>query len=657
MSQFNPENTPLANEAALISVLMYMDIEDVGAYNGMTFSKVTEALCNIYDYPEWDMTGYYKYLENHEEDGSEQKYRDRQRQYRVLANAAKNNTHLANMRIDNQSNETHRFEEGGLEACTFTDSEGHVIFAYRGTGGGEWIDNGQGLGGGEVSTDQQREALAYFDEVINEVRKHNASLKVIVTGHSKGGNKAQFVTMNSENGDLIQYCYNFDGQGMSPEAIQEFIRVKGKEEYLEAVNKMYGFYADNDFVNGLGIPIVPKDHCTYFKSAIVETLSDTAKNHFADDYLKEDGAFSDTCGQGALSMLIEKLSEDVMGLPPSIRSRITNAAMGVAENKLGNGKPVKGDKVTETDYELGLAYALTLVLPEVIMHDIPEITGELPLRGASKVVGFIGENIFQAARDLDEYAADLGGVLKSLAQDIINGFNKLKNWIIDQISEFGKKALDYMGKGFSIGGTLQQKIVLASAGFSLAAAERLQAVVSDVQKMGLKVWDRLMAEVSQSAGDIMKATKDYVHKKKEQFIKGVDSCISAAKDWLDNSIFGKYGFGITKKAVSSLKTKICADLDRLSYLQGRMRAFESSMGKMLSMVINEASRVTDAVGKNYGEYNVQQQIRQIRAICDEIGRNHRIICELLESRANGLGNAYSQYRQLETQLYKKCYGN
>ena len=32
MNEYNSESTPLANEAALINVLMYMDIEDVGNY-------------------------------------------------------------------------------------------------------------------------------------------------------------------------------------------------------------------------------------------------------------------------------------------------------------------------------------------------------------------------------------------------------------------------------------------------------------------------------------------------------------------------------------------------------------------------------------------------------------------------------------------------
>ena len=42
---------------------------------------------------------------------------------------------------------------------------------------------------------------------------------VAVTGYSKGGNKAQYVTVVSANADLIDSCVALDGQGFSPEAV------------------------------------------------------------------------------------------------------------------------------------------------------------------------------------------------------------------------------------------------------------------------------------------------------------------------------------------------------------------------------------------------------------------------------------------------------
>ena len=66
--------------------------------------------------------------------------------------------------------------------------------AYRGTGDGEWPDNGIGMTC--ASSAQQDSALSYFEEVV-EAMEINGGQRLVVTGHSKGGNKAQFVTMES----------------------------------------------------------------------------------------------------------------------------------------------------------------------------------------------------------------------------------------------------------------------------------------------------------------------------------------------------------------------------------------------------------------------------------------------------------------------------
>ncbi len=655
MSQYNSENTPYANEAALVNILMYMDMEDVGILDGYKLSTIVDELANIYDYPECDVTGYYKYLDAHEE-GSEEDYRDRQRQYRVLANACKNNPRFANLTIDKQSNLTGDYKEGGLEAAVFKGAGGYTIFAYRGTGAGEWIDNGQGLGGIEITSDQQEEAKKYFDKVIGEMEAEDKNLQVIVTGHSKGGNKAQFVTINSEYKDLIKYCYNFDGQGMSPEAIEDFKKKYGEEEYLKAINKMYGFYADNDFVNGLGVSIIPENHITYFKCTLVNSIKDFQKYHFPDGYINDDGSFSDTCAQGEWSKLIENISEDIMCLSPLVRSRITAAVMGVAQDKLGNKTPVNGDRVTEADYRLGTLYGLALVLPEIVTEDIPKVARNVVFEKTSELIGFIINNIINAANSLMDYAVDLANVLKKLASDIINGFNKFMAWILGQLKEFGKDAIEFMGAGFSINGPLKLKLAGASAGFAFAVAKRIDAVVGDIQKLAPTSWDTLVDKVSKSTSDVSKATKEYLEKGKKQFTNGVNACISAVENCVNNSVFGRNGLGITRKILSGLMDKLSVDVDRLSYLQAKMRTYESNMGKMISTIVNEANKVVSPVGKEYSEYNVQQQIRAINMICEEIKRKHERICNILIIKAKGLEDTAKSYKQLEYQFYKDCYG-
>lgn len=379
MNEMNSNIKSQGNEAAIINVLMYLDIEDVPIKDGRTFQEITEALGTIYD----SQTGYNQFKSDHWENGLTEAdysrmYKERQRQYQILVNAATNNPHLASMVIGNQSMKmTPSYEKGGLEACTFTDSNGNVIVAYRGTGSGEWIDNGEGVAGYETDTEQQREAMEYFDRVVRE-NNYNEDMNIIITGHSKGGNKAQYTTVNSENRDLIDKCFNFDGQGMSPEAIKKFKLSLGEESFNKAINKMYGFYSENDFVHVLGIPLVPNGNRYYFESQLTKGIEDIAKNHYFDDYLNEDGSFSRQTNKGSLAKLVENFALEMVALAPEDRSKVANIIMSLMQ---GKNETVNGDNISEIDKIPGGFLAIYKLIPELL--GTPD--------GLKALAGIIGE--------------------------------------------------------------------------------------------------------------------------------------------------------------------------------------------------------------------------------------------------------------------------
>src|SRR5471030_1826429 len=94
-----------------------------------------------------------------------------------------NKTDLKNIRIKNV--ETYK---NGLRFACFVDEEDNATVVFRGTTTTkEWDDNGYGAY--EYDTMQQIDALNY----INNLQYDN----ITVTGHSKGGNKAQYVTVLS----------------------------------------------------------------------------------------------------------------------------------------------------------------------------------------------------------------------------------------------------------------------------------------------------------------------------------------------------------------------------------------------------------------------------------------------------------------------------
>lgn len=155
-----------------------------------------------------------------------------------------------------QIRDCHDFGEGkGNVVLVSAGSD--VYVAFDGTGKNGWYDNGEGLC--EVSTELQEEASKRFDYYATDPKFAdimNDSNNIVVTGHSKGGNKAMYVTMNSSYGDLIDSCIALDGQGFSPEAIEHWQNEYDGSEYSNRVNKLKLLSGQHDYVHELGICIV-----------------------------------------------------------------------------------------------------------------------------------------------------------------------------------------------------------------------------------------------------------------------------------------------------------------------------------------------------------------------------------------------------------------
>lgn len=265
---------------------------------------------------------------------------------------------IGNYEIGNQSSKMDGFNSG-TNACTFEDPDtGKIYVVYRGTGDGEWLDNGAGMT--QISTPQQEEAARYFDYVM-EHNGWNASDNITVTGHSKGGNKSQYVTMNAEYRDYIDECYSLDGQGFSPEAIAEMKRRYGEDGYREAIEKMYSINGENDYVNVLGEKIVPDDHTFYIKTPAKDgdfVAGHDLKYFFAVRDENGDPVFVDGKQQfggemnpsaterGQLSLTAEELSKALMMLPPDKRDDVAKLIMQIMESSEGGSISITGEQLT-----------------------------------------------------------------------------------------------------------------------------------------------------------------------------------------------------------------------------------------------------------------------------------------------------------------------
>mgnify|MGYP000907444284 CR=1 FL=1 len=152
---------------------------------------------------------------------------------------APENSHLKNYVVQNYVP-----NDNGMRAAAFVDNADaptDVNIVFRGTGSPyEWHDNGEG--GYLTETVQQRKAAEYINSLPKEWGND-----LTVTGHSKGGNKAQFVTIVT---DRISRCVSFDGQGFSPEFFEKYAKeIAERKDFITSIS------AKSDYVNVLMIPI------------------------------------------------------------------------------------------------------------------------------------------------------------------------------------------------------------------------------------------------------------------------------------------------------------------------------------------------------------------------------------------------------------------
>lgn len=330
------EENPLSEGeiAMVLDTFMYMNYQ--GARDGESLSAILKGLENQEDY----QPGGAHYGE-----------------YTILKQAAKNKE-IGELKIGCQS--ANMGFDTGTCACTFSSPDKSCVYVvYRGTGDGEWPDNGKGMT--QESTLQQERALEYFEAVSKELA-FSENQRVIVTGHSKGGNKAQFVTMSAKNGKLIDCCYSVDGQGFSQEAVEKWKKTYGEIEYQERIGKLRGICGENDYVNVLGMTIIPMGQIRYVSTPV-------EKQNFAGyhdiKYLfaslerteAKDGWMTvfhgrknpDVLGQGVLAEYAAALSAAAMAMDRNKRDGCAAVLMQLMEGMQGTKQGLNGEKLSLSD--------------------------------------------------------------------------------------------------------------------------------------------------------------------------------------------------------------------------------------------------------------------------------------------------------------------
>lgn len=246
-------------EVLLLNNLMYMNskepFKDMTAYQGKTLGDLVNAI-DIEKFS--DETDYTTFT-----NGSE---------WKNIIQSVRSDEKLCSTRIES----CYEDGNGGVSVLFHNTTDNEAVVVYRGTGSpAEWKDNFQGGSATDrpdgVSTLQQERALEWYQS--QNLEGYDS---ITVSGHSKGGNKAKYITIMD---DSVDRCLAFDGQGFSDEFIDKYEGKIAENQY-----KIHNHNVDGDYVN---ILLNDVGDTTYYKGYNYGD-GKFLENHCPNTYMKYD---------------------------------------------------------------------------------------------------------------------------------------------------------------------------------------------------------------------------------------------------------------------------------------------------------------------------------------------------------------------------------
>ena len=193
-------------------------------------------------------------------------------------------------------------DETGFRALTIKDSEDNYYIIFRGTWDKyQWLDDGQG--GYMADTESQDEALKY----VNAIAEKYKCTDIVVSGHSKGGNLAQYVALMCEDSNIVSKALSYDGQGFSPEFIEMH-----ENEIKQNRHKLYHISAFGDIVNELFIPLTPETHRTYVYAENLIPFFGPVSYHYPNCIFDDNGNIFENTKPSFMGLFIKKFSEHIL---------------------------------------------------------------------------------------------------------------------------------------------------------------------------------------------------------------------------------------------------------------------------------------------------------------------------------------------------------
>lgn len=322
-------------------------------------------------------------------------------------------------------------KDDSVPALCFNDPDdpGHAVVVFEGTSGqDEWIDNAIGLGVSD--TERQKDALDYIEDLPYD--------DITVAGHSKGGNKAQYVTILS---DKIDRCVSMDGQGFSQEFLDKYYA-----EIQEKGRCIKNYYLDGDFVNILMFPVPGSDQICIAGDRSVVGPANHCPSSFYQFLRDEEGHWYIDSDENGDTILIPGTREEVMVYLHEFTTFIINVMPEDERERAGDyighilalafvpdahldvdGKVYTPDNLVE--YLLSDPDMLSKVLAYFVKYvetynpSEDEIRSLAEVFGMTELLGEIEDVAEEHDSSLTQMISDAGGLLNLIIDQIRDGEN------------------------------------------------------------------------------------------------------------------------------------------------------------------------------------------------------------------------------------------
>lgn len=450
-------------------------------------------------------------------------------------------------------------------AYCFEDSSGQAYVTFKGTTGPrEWKDDAEGLY--LADTPCQQEALDYIDSLPYS--------NISVVGHSKGGNKAMYVTILS---DKVNRCVSMDGEGFSKEFMDKYwaeIQNKG--------NLIHCYNYKRDYVNILLNPIPGADirfgdgENTGAENHNPNAMIDI---HFNKDTGKWEVDFNETSQDSSLKYLHEFTCFIANNAPYSDRKQIGDYLGTILALLLAGGTVtiagVVYSKDNIMDYLMTDKQALAKVIAYLIKYIQVYDLSEEDVRNLMKAFGF---------PDWEKYASII---------------SKLVNFITDHPEETA----------------LVVAFILKVLGIDKIGEINVQELIDNVVKE-YKVIDKNVKTVSR--GDYSSNRTSY----KRNFTKGYYNSIASIIDNINHLTFdstSNWSQYSSEEWYGSLSVALAAN--GISKYFSKIHSINSNSKTKIQRVFNNAvstdSKAASVINENIS--NIESYTTRINLIADALG--------------------------------------